>query len=121
MAESIRIMDLLFYKLPDNYLVKTNRASMHFSLEIRSPYLDHRFFELSQTLPTKWKQTILKRKILMRKIIKDIIPKKIYKRKDKRGFTPPLREWLKEDKNFHKCEEILTYLKVIVPDFVEFY
>lgn len=121
MGDAFRIYDLLFNTLPDTYLVKIDRASMHYSLEVRSPYLDHRFFEFAQSIPAKWKQTPFNTKILMRKIIRDFIPKEIYKRKGKYGFTPPLSKWLMDNSYIAQLDKIIAILEKILPDFVKFY
>lgn len=85
--------DLLYNTLSDNFLVKTDRASMSQGLEIRSPLLDYRFIEYSRKIPVKWKTNIFKTKILMREIIKDIVPWAILKR-GKQWFTPPIEKWI---------------------------
>jgi len=92
-ADAMRVYDLLFNTLSDNFLVKVDRASMRYALEVRSPFLDYRLVEFSQRIPTKWKVDIFKTKKLMREIIKDILPEKIVNR-GKQGFEPPLKEWL---------------------------
>ena len=77
MAESLRLFDLLYNTIPDLYCVKVDRSTMAFGLEARSPFLDYRFAELSQQIPTKWKQNSHKTKIIMREIIKGIVPDSI--------------------------------------------
>lgn len=72
--------DLFYNTLADNFLVKTDRASMAQPLEIRSPFLDWRWIDYSRRLPIKWKVNWRKTKILMREIIKDIVPKEIITR-----------------------------------------
>jgi asparagine synthase (glutamine-hydrolysing) len=97
---------------------------MFFALELRSPYLDHRLFEFSQKIPTKLKQNIFKSKILMREIIKDFVPKEIYKRRGKYGFTPPLMKWFDTNINPNidpKVKEFLNTLDDIIPNFTSFY
>jgi asparagine synthase (glutamine-hydrolysing) len=69
--------DLMFGTLGDNFLTKTDRASMSCALEIRSPFLDYRFVEFARKIPSKWKTNARKTKILMREIIRDIVPKSI--------------------------------------------
>ena len=72
--------DLFYNTLADNFLVKTDRASMAQPLEIRSPFLDIRWIERGRKTPTKWKVNWGKTKILMREIIKDIEPDEIINR-----------------------------------------
>ncbi len=92
-VEGIRIFDLRYKTIPDQYLTKVDRASMANGLEVRCPFLDYRFLEFSQKIPTKWKNTIFKNKILMRDLIKPFVPKPIVKR-GKKGFTPPMKSWM---------------------------
>ena len=93
LSEALRIYDLLQNTLQDNYLVKVDRTSMANSIEVRSPFLDYRFIEYAQKIPPSLKVSYRKNKILMREIIKDIVPKEIVER-NKMGFTPPIDEWL---------------------------
>ena len=69
---------------------------MSHSLEVRSPFLDYRFIELARRIPTKWKVSLSKTKILMRDIITGIVPESIVKR-GKKGFEPPIAEWILGD------------------------
>lgn len=119
-SEALRIFDLLCFTLGDNFLVKVDRASMANSLEVRSPFLDYRFIELSQRIPTKWKTNIFKTKIFMREIIKKYIPKSIVKR-GKQGFTPPVEDWIIEDKYKIDIEKGLDLLKSIDTGVYEYY
>ena len=79
-TQTIIDFDLLYNTIPDNFLVKVDRASMTHSLEVRSPFLDFRFVELARRIPVKWKVTTSKTKILMRDIIQDIVPDVIVNR-----------------------------------------
>ncbi|MHC4308392.1 MAG: asparagine synthase (glutamine-hydrolyzing) [Planctomycetota bacterium] len=91
MATSV---DFLTY-LPEDILVKVDRASMLTSLEIRSPYLDHRIIEFAfQQVPDKFRATLRKRKILPCHLAKSLLPKQL-DLKRKQGFTMPLHQWFK--------------------------
>jgi asparagine synthase (glutamine-hydrolysing) len=91
MATSV---DFLTY-LTEDILVKVDRASMLTSLEIRSPYLDHRIIEFAfGQVPDKLRATLRKRKILPCHLAKNILPKKL-DLKRKQGFTMPLHQWFK--------------------------
>lgn len=96
-VEAVIKYDLFYQTLADNYLVKTDRASMANSLEIRSPFLDVRVIDYSMKIPTKWKVSPWKTKIIMRDIIKGIVPEAIRTR-GKQGFTPPIMNWVKKPK-----------------------
>jgi len=97
-VQSMIDFDLFYYTIPDNFLVKVDRASMSHSLEVRSPLLDYRFIEYSRKIPTKWKCTRKRTKIIMRDIVKDIVPKLIINR-NKQWFTPPIVEWVNNKDN----------------------
>ncbi|MCA9459275.1 MAG: asparagine synthase (glutamine-hydrolyzing) [Nanoarchaeota archaeon] len=109
LADALRVYDLLFNTLQDNFLVKVDRASMRYALEVRSPFLDYRFVEFAQKIPTSYKISIFQTKKLMRDIISDLLPKEIVYR-GKQGFEPPLKEWL--FKNFSN-DYFINYLQLI--------
>jgi asparagine synthase (glutamine-hydrolysing) len=76
--------------------VKVDRASMFNSLEVRSPFLDYRLIEFARKIPAKYKFKNGSKKI----ILKDILSKFIDKQKfnlPKKGFSIPLKEWIKKD------------------------
>jgi asparagine synthase (glutamine-hydrolysing) len=79
--------------LQDGVLVKVDRASMAHGLEVRVPFLDHRFVELVAGIPEGLKLKGLTTKYLWKKAIKDRIPDEIARRR-KRGFGIPIGKWL---------------------------
>ncbi|MBN2142595.1 asparagine synthase (glutamine-hydrolyzing) [Candidatus Woesearchaeota archaeon] len=110
LEEAVIRYDLYYHTLPDNFLVKTDRASMAHALEVRSPFLDHRFLELEARIPIKWKTTARRRKLLLRKIIKGTVPGSIVRR-GKQGFTPPLEKWINKEKNMKVLREGMKRLE----------
>ncbi len=88
----LMMRDVITY-LPSNLLVKTDRASMHNSLEIRSPYLDNDLVNLVWSFPDNF---ILYKneKIILKEILKEKLGSNFVNRK-KQGFEPPLYDWLK--------------------------
>ncbi|MGC9310576.1 MAG: asparagine synthase (glutamine-hydrolyzing) [Candidatus Aenigmatarchaeota archaeon] len=96
LTEAAIKFDLLYGTLADNFLVKTDRATMLFALEARCPFLDYRFMEFSNRVPTGYKVDMLRTKKIMREIIKDRVPKEIVGR-GKAGFLPPILDWLYSD------------------------
>ena len=120
LGEAMRTFDLLHNTLSDNFLVKVDRASMANALEVRSPFLDYRFAEFSQRIPTEWKQDLFKTKKLMREIIKDILPDEIVNR-GKQGFTPPLADWILKEKYLNEIFEKIEILKEIDNELYEFF
>ncbi len=123
LTEATILMDRYFNTMGDNYLAKVDRASMAFSLEVRSPFLDYRFLKYASKIPSKWKASKFNEKILLKKIVKNLIPDEIINRK-KRGFTPPIEEWLMKDTYQTKLDNALDDLfdkKIIDGKWVEFY
>ena len=82
--------------LPDDILVKIDRASMMHSLEVRAPYLDRELVEYVNRLPANWKyrsgatKHLLKRAVLQ----SGLLPKSVVHRK-KKGFGIPVARWLR--------------------------
>lgn len=86
-------LDTISY-LPDDILVKVDRAAMANSLETRVPFLDHTVFELAWRLPLelKLKEGITKK--CLREILSKYVPDQLIDR-PKKGFGVPLAEWLR--------------------------
>ncbi len=80
--------------LPDQILVKGDRASMAASLEVRPPFLDHRFVERFVNLPTSEKVSGGRGKHALREALRARIPADILDGR-KMGFDVPLRAWLR--------------------------
>jgi asparagine synthase (glutamine-hydrolysing) len=78
--------------LQDGVLAKVDRASMAHGLEVRVPFLDHRFVELVTGLPEGLKLKVFTTKYLWKKAIKDRIPDEIARRR-KKGFGIPIAKW----------------------------
>jgi asparagine synthase (glutamine-hydrolysing) len=80
--------------LPDQILVKGDRAAMANSLEVRPPFLDHRFVERFVTLPTAEKVRGGRGKHALREALRARIPGDVLDGR-KMGFDVPLRAWLR--------------------------
>ena len=80
--------------LPDQFLVKLDRASMGESLEVRSPLLDYRLVEFSLRLPRHLKVRDAERKWLLRQVLERYVPRSLTER-PKQGFSTPVDEWLR--------------------------
>jgi len=75
--------------LHNDIVVKTDRASMAWGLEVRSPFLDHELIEYIASLPSHLKTNKLLGKKILRKAFSDILPSETINRK-KSGFNVPL-------------------------------
>jgi len=92
-AHKMMFLDSCNY-LPDDILVKVDRAAMATSIEGRIPFLDHRLIELCWTLPSHFKINKNTGKLLMRNLLYDYVPRSLIER-PKSGFAVPLDSWLR--------------------------
>ena len=85
--------DAMLY-LPDDLLVKIDRASMAVGLETRAPLLSHEVVEFAWSLPLSLLIRSGRGKALLRALLYRYVPRDIVDR-PKQGFEPPLGEWLR--------------------------
>ena len=96
--ETQALFDLNFY-LQDDLLVKVDRASMHYSLETRVPFLDHNLIEFALNLSPDLKIKNGVSKYLLKELLNDYLPKYFFDR-PKQGFSIPLEGWLKKELHY---------------------
>jgi asparagine synthase (glutamine-hydrolysing) len=94
--------------LPDDLLVKEDRASMAVTLEARVPLIDHELAEFAARIPSQYKIRRGETKYILKKSFEGILPHEILYR-PKRGFGMPLKEYLRD--------ELREYCRSIVFDF----
>jgi asparagine synthase (glutamine-hydrolysing) len=81
-----------------------DRDSMAFSIESRVPFLDYRLVEFCYRLPDRHKIDDGVTKVIIRKALRNIVPEKIFARRDKMGFVTPEKIWMKENAAFFRDE-----------------
>jgi asparagine synthase (glutamine-hydrolysing) len=96
--EEQSLFDIKHY-LKDDLLVKVDVASMQFSLEARTPFLDYRIVEFALNLSEDLKKKNGTTKYLLKEVLYDFVPKKLFNR-PKWGFSIPLAKWLKNDLHY---------------------
>lgn len=89
--ERMMLLDFNYY-LPDNLMVKVDRASMYYSLEGREPLLDHKVLEFAAQLPIHLKIN----KNILKIILEKYVPRSYFDRK-KQGFGVPIHAWLRNE------------------------
>ena len=80
--------------LPDDILVKVDRSSMAHSLEVRTPFLDHRLVEFAAALPLRFMIEGTNQKRVLREVLKAVAPPAVLQR-PKQGFALPIRDWFR--------------------------
>lgn len=76
--------------------VKVDRASMGYSVEVRSPFLDYRIIEFARSLPIHYRFDGKTRKKILKDILSEYIPKEIFE-VPKKGFGIPLGSWIRNE------------------------
>ena len=98
-------------RLLNDYLVKIDRASMMNSLEVRSPFLDHKLSEKAAQIPSSYLLHNGITKFLTKRIAKKYIDPEIFDRK-KQGFGIPLKEWLRKDL-YEDVKDVIYNFKLV--------
>jgi asparagine synthase (glutamine-hydrolysing) len=83
--------------LPEDILVKVDRASMLCSLEVRAPFLDYRIIDFAYNrVPNRFRASGSERKIVLKELAKRLLPPDLDLNR-KQGFSIPLAQWLTRD------------------------
>lgn len=106
----VSLQDMCLYH-PEDILVKVDRAGMAVSLESRIPMLDKDVVEFAWTLPMKYKRQGELGKIVLRDVLYRYVPKEMMDR-PKKGFSIPIKRWLKEPELRAYAEELLKPEKI---------
>ncbi len=104
-CHDVMLMDLRMYH-PDDILVKVDRTAMAVSLETRVPFLDKDVIEFAWTLPLEYLREKDTGKLVLRDVLYRYVPKEIMDR-PKKGFSIPIRKWLREDPQLRSWAEDL--------------
>ncbi len=95
--------------LPQDILVKVDRATMASSLEARAPFLDTKVIELAFSLPRSWHRRGYSGKHMLRESFTDLLPTSIWKRR-KQGFGVPIDKWFRSSQG-EELRELLSQQK----------
>lgn len=79
--------------LPDDILVKVDRASMKYALECRCPILDKNVIEFSYRIPPEFKDDNGNQKRILKDLAYELVPKELLER-PKTGFGIPMQQWM---------------------------
>lgn len=110
--ERVSDLDLKTY-LNWDINTKVDRATMAYSLEARSPLLDHRIVDFARSLPTEFKFKGKNQKRILKDVLYKHVPADIFNR-PKAGFTMPFADWFRSDlKDFVLSELDMNSLKQI--------
>ncbi|PLX02986.1 MAG: asparagine synthase (glutamine-hydrolyzing) [Marinilabiliales bacterium] len=82
--------------LPYDMLMKVDLMSMAHSLEVRTPFLDHRIVEFAMSLPGEFKTNGKAKKMILHETFREFLPKELYNR-PKHGFEVPLLKWFRNE------------------------
>ncbi len=106
--------DSLVY-LPQDILVKVDRASMAFGLEARAPFLDHKLVELAFSMPVKNHLSLGNGKRWLKDVFAEKLPVGIWKRR-KQGFGVPIHQWFRQSLGDRFQDRLNSSPGVIAPN-----
>jgi asparagine synthase (glutamine-hydrolysing) len=95
--------------------VKVDRASMAYSVEVRSPFLDYRIIELARSFPVSYRYIPGRKKKILRDILKEYIPEEVFDQ-PKRGFAVPIGAWIRKELKDEFVENLSDNLLNEIPN-----
>ena len=69
---------------------------MYHALEVRVPFLDHKFMEFCATIPAEMKMRRYIKKYVLKKAVRNLLPAEVIQHR-KQGFVGPMTQWLKNE------------------------
>lgn len=115
LTEASRYHSLFYLSMGDNFLTKTDRTTMGFALEARSPFCDYRWIDFAARIPTAWKVNWKGgTKLFMRELIRDVVPQAVLTRR-KQGFTPPFYRYVEKHADTIRAYVLETLDLTLVP------
>lgn len=97
--------------LPDDFLVKVDRAAMAHGLEMRTPFLDYRLVEFAfSAIPSRWKVAGRESRRVQRILARRRLPHDLDTGR-KQGFSVPLDDWLRTD----RCDTVREWSAYLPP------
>ncbi len=106
LVKSTQINDINYY-LPNDILVKVDRASMSNSLEVRSPFLDPVLVNEVFKIPSETKMQGNNLKYILKHSLQKYLPRELFER-PKMGFAIPLESWLNKKKVILLFDEVFN-------------
>jgi asparagine synthase (glutamine-hydrolysing) len=104
--------------LPEDILVKVDRASMLSSLEVRAPFLDRRVIEFAyERVPNRFRVTPRERKILLKSLARRLLPASLDIDR-KQGFTIPISKWLSPEMLATWIEDCREEIRLVLSESV---
>lgn len=114
---NLMLMNMCQY-LPDDILVKVDRAGMYYSLETRIPLLDADVMQFAWTLPLAYKMQDSVTKKPLRELLYRYVPREMMER-PKKGFSVPVSLWLREGKMRQWAESVLRDAEPFAKDYIQ--
>ena len=114
--QRMMLTDVLVY-LPQDILLKVDRASMANSLETRAPFLDRKVVEFAFSLRSDWHRKYFSGKKMLHETFQNSLPRKIWSRK-KQGFSVPVGEWFRDGLRKELTEKIENTSSAISRNFI---